>query len=334
MRPSEIEQMLKRAIATPGHPPVFLSGPPGVGKSSVVRSVAAETNRKLIDIRAVLLDPIDIRGIVVPQGGKAVWLPPIFLPDSESTEPWILFFDELNLAPISTQHACYQLVLDRRVGEYVLPKDVFVVAAGNRVEDRAGVREIPAPLMNRFDYLPFDVHVPDWATWALKNSVSADIIAFIQLNSDLLFKFDSTRDLGPFPTPRSVVFADIIWKAHTGTDYVFSAMEGVVGKEWTAKFNSYLKIYKELPDIDSILSGKNTVIPTRVDLRYAVAALLGTKAKVEHLEAVLRYATRFQTEHGVFLIQLLSRRSELIAPLVQTPAWKEWIKQHSEFASV
>ena len=333
MRPSQVIEALKKAVENPAvHPPVFLWGPPGAGKSSVVRQVAKTTNRALVDLRAALLDPTDIRGIPIPKDGQAVWLPPSFLPPTDSTGKWILFLDELNLAAPLVQHACYQLVLDRRAGEYVLPTNCFIIAAGNRQEDRAGTRDMPAPLANRFLHVDFEVNIEDWTTWALANDISPEVIAFLQLNADLLFSFDPAKDKRAFPTPRSIEFVDQVWRMHRDMEaYVWPLMEGCVGKEWVSKFHTFLRIQAELPNIETILAGKSSVVPTRSDLRYAVAALIGTKAQVQHLEAAMRYASKLPVEQGVLLAQLLARRKELGAPLANTPAWVEWIKANREF---
>jgi len=95
--------------------PVFIWGPPGIGKSQIVRQTAASLNLDLVDIRAVLLDPVDLRGLPrISQDGLSHWCAPAFLP---TTGSGVLFLDELNAAPPLVQAACYQLVLDRKLGE-------------------------------------------------------------------------------------------------------------------------------------------------------------------------------------------------------------------------
>ena len=120
------------------HQPVFLWGAPGVGKSQIVSQVAAMRGMALRDIRAVLLDPVDLRGLPrLTDAGTAVWCPPAFLPGAGDPPQGILFLDELNAAPPLVQAACYQLILDRAIGEYRLPDGWSIVAAGNREKDKA-----------------------------------------------------------------------------------------------------------------------------------------------------------------------------------------------------
>src|SRR5476649_2655661 len=143
MKPTQVATALKTLIAIKR--PGFLWGPPGVGKSEVVAQVA-RTVGHLIDVRAVLLDPVDLRGLPhINGGGRAHWCPPDFLPhDPASTG--VLFLDELPQAPQLVQNACLQLALDRRIGEYELPPGWCVVAAGNRETDRAHTTRLSSAL--------------------------------------------------------------------------------------------------------------------------------------------------------------------------------------------
>lgn len=143
--------------------PVFLWGPPGIGKSDIVKQIGEDTNREVIDVRLALWEPTDIKGIPYynSDAGKMVWAPPAELPtDPDSTA--IIFLDELNSAPPAVQAAAYQLILNRRVGTYTLPKGVDLVAAGNREGDRGVTYRMPSPLANRFVHLEAKVDFDDW----------------------------------------------------------------------------------------------------------------------------------------------------------------------------
>jgi MoxR-like ATPase len=149
--------------------PVFIWGGPGVGKSAVVRQLAAELTVPLQDIRALLLDPGDLRGLpFLGKDGQTKWAAPGFLPHDGSG---ILFLDELNAAPAMVQASCYQLVLDRKLGEYTLPEGWAIVAAGNRDSYRAVTTRMPTPLRNRFVHLEFDVDLQEWSEWAIRAEV-------------------------------------------------------------------------------------------------------------------------------------------------------------------
>lgn len=198
MKPSELSAALAALIPT-SHP-VFLHGPPGVGKSSLVRQAAERLGLDVCDVRAVLLDPVDLRGIPAVNGDhRAHWCQPDFLPrDGQG----VLFLDELAQAPPLVQSACLQLTLDRRIGEYTLPEGWTVIAASNRAEDRAGAHKLISPLLNRFVHVDLEVSVDDWQEWALQSGVSADVRSFIRFRPGLLFQFDPSAGARSFPTPR------------------------------------------------------------------------------------------------------------------------------------
>ena len=98
MKPSVVSHAL-RALVVGEKQAVFIWGSPGSGKSAVVKQLAAELGIALHDIRALLLDPVDLRGLpFVGKDGRSQWATPDFLPqDGEG----ILFLDELNAAPWS-----------------------------------------------------------------------------------------------------------------------------------------------------------------------------------------------------------------------------------------
>ena len=154
--PKGAMKAIRKAIQT--RRPTFLWGPPGIGKSDVVKQIGEQAGREVIDVRLALWEPTDIKGIPYYNADKGtmVWAPPSELPtDPESTA--IIFLDELNSAPPAVQAAAYQLILNRAVGTYKLPKGVDLVAAGNREGDRGVTYRMPAPLANRFVHLEMKV---------------------------------------------------------------------------------------------------------------------------------------------------------------------------------
>jgi len=142
----------------------------------------------LQDVRALLLDPVDLRGLpFLGNDGRSKWASPEFLPQEGSG---ILFLDELNAAPAMVQASCYQLVLDRRLGEYTLPESWAIIAAGNRDSDRGATTRMPTPLRNRFVHLDFEVDVQEWSEWATQAGIRPEVIAFLRFRPELLSVFD------------------------------------------------------------------------------------------------------------------------------------------------
>ena len=298
MKPSDIATALRTLIIADR--PAFLWGAPGVGKSNIVAQVARELARKLIDIRAVLLDPIDLRGLPHVNGdGRAHWAVPEFLPrDGEG----VLFLDELNAAPPLVQAACYQLVLDRQLGEYTLPDGWAVAAAGNRETDRAVTSRMPSPLANRFVHLDFDVDLDDWCQWALQAGIRSEIVAFLRFRPNLLHDFDPDRKA--FPSPRSWQFVSDILGAQPEVSVEYDLLAGAVGKGAAAELVGFLRVFRQLPSPDAVLMTPDTApVPDDPATVYALCGALARKAAPSNFDRVVAYARRLPAEFGVLLVK-------------------------------
>src|SRR6185295_5288869 len=269
MRASSVISAMKTCIRI--QQPVHIWGPPGVGKSDAVRQTAADLNMELRDIRAVLFDPVDLRGLpYVNSDSRAHWAIPEFLPrDGEG----ILFIDELTSAPPLVQAGFYQLILDRKLGEYTLPPGWAMVAAGNRESDRGVVYQMPTPLRNRFTHLDFECNFPDWEVWANDNDIDPNIIAFLKFRTELLLSFDKeAKAERAFATPRSWAFSSRILKCEPSRDVEYDLLAGTVGKGAATEFYSFLKLRRDLPSLEEILKNPLKVaLPKEASLTYAVA---------------------------------------------------------------
>jgi hypothetical protein len=238
--------------------PVFLWGPPGIGKSDIVKQIGEDAGREVVDVRLALWEPTDIKGIPYYNAdqGKMVWAPPAELPtDPESTA--IIFLDELNSAPPAVQAAAYQLILNRRVGTYELPKGVDVVAAGNREGDRGVTYRMPAPLANRFIHLEMKIDFDDFQEWAVMNNVHAEVVGYVGFAKQDLYDFDPKSPSKAFATPRSWVFvSDLLKEDDCDLDTLHNLVAGAVGDGLAIKFMAHRKIAGKLPKAEDILKGK------------------------------------------------------------------------------
>jgi hypothetical protein len=185
-----------------------------------------------------------------------VWAPPAELPvDPESTA--IIFLDELNSAPPAVQAAAYQLILNRRVGTYTLPKGVDIVAAGNREGDRGVTYRMPAPLANRFVHLEAKVDFDDWQDWATLNKIHADVVGYVGFAKQDLYDFDPKSSSKAFATPRSWCFvSDLLDDDDTDLDTLQNLIAGAIGDGLGVKFMAHRKIAGKLPKAEDILDGK------------------------------------------------------------------------------
>lgn len=268
MTPTALNIYLNNLVKNSLQISTMIWGAPGIGKSSIVAQVAKEHKIDFVDVRLSQLAPTDLRGLPVAEDGISKWYPPEFLPHSGRG---ILFLDELNMAPPAMQGMAQQLILDRRVGSYVVPEGWYVWAAGNRKEDRAAVFDMPTPLANRFLHLQVEPDFDSFKAYALANRVHEQIIAFLSFRSNLLHKLDPQQPA--WPSPRSWVMASLLHQA--GLDII-----PAIGSETAAEFAAFIKLYETLPELTRILSNQGDAIPfpDEPSVRYATTIGLAVRA--------------------------------------------------------
>ena len=305
--------------------PTFLWGAPGIGKSSLVKQIANEKGVGFIDLRLALMDPTDLKGIPFydKESHTALWAPPAFLPkDGEG----ILFLDELNAAPPSVQASAYQLILDRKVGEYELPCGWAIVAAGNREGDRGVTYRMPSPLANRFVHFEMEVNTDDWRFWAYKKKLDERIIAYISYKAEHLFTFDAKSDTKSFATPRSWEYVHSILKSNMDETLLLNAVSGAVGKDVAVGFLSFCKVMNRLPDINVILQTGEGEHSAEVDVLYALSTGLvsGVLKDETQLDNLLRYTLEMKGEFAVMIVQDLQRNG---VAMEHSDVFKEWVQK-------
>ena len=251
---SEADVIIRHALKCDR--PIMLWGGPGVGKSDLIAEVGELSGREVIDVRLNLWEPTDIKGIPYYNSTENTmkWAPPAELPtDPNSTA--ILFLDELVSAAPAVQAAAYQLILNRRVGTYKLPKGVGIVAAGNRMSDKGVTFRMPSPLANRFVHLELRVDFQDWLQWALKNNVHPDVVGFLSFSKNDLNNFDPKVHDRSFATPRSWAFVSGMISDEISESTFSDIVAGCVGEGVSIKFMAHRKISSKLPNPTDILRG-------------------------------------------------------------------------------
>lgn len=261
--------------------PLFIWGPPGIGKSEIIHQIGDEMGAAVIDIRLSLWEPTDIKGIPYFDSVQKtmVWGQPSELPTEEFASQYpcvILFLDEMNSAAPSVQAAAYQLVLNRRVGQYRLPKNVYIVAAGNREADKGVTYRMPAPLANRFVHLEMRVDFDDWALWATDNRIHKDVVGFVTFSKKDLYDFDPKSSSRSFATPRSWTFvSELLEDDDTPDDTLTDLVSGAVGEGLAVKFMAHRKVASKLPKPEDILAGKVKNMETKeISAMYSLTVSL------------------------------------------------------------
>lgn len=315
MKPSFVHEAVEHCLSI--KQPVFIWGPPGAGKSSVVAQVAKASNIQLIDIRLSQYDSVDLRGGPRITEECMYFVPPATLPRDGHG---ILFLDEMNAAPESVQAAAYQLVLDRKLGEYTLPDGWTVIAAGNRETDQSVVYTMPAALANRFVHIDFDVDFDDWRNWAIDNKFKTEVTNFISFRPNLLMEFDPDRRA--FPTPRSWEFVNRVLGITNNTAVERALIAGAVGDGAAAEFAAFLKIFRTLPNPDWVLMNPSKAeVPDDPATLYALCGALAQRANEANFDRLIEFAERMKGEFQVLCVRDAVARTK---DLAHTKMFTDW----------
>lgn len=357
MKPSLIAVALERLIEV--KQPAFVWGPPGVGKSNVVSQVAdkmfgaqaAAAPKKIkprgalavaaltvamgvhfIDLRLPLLDSVDLRGIPVERNEVTKWIPPSFLPSEASIAAGIhaprgiLFLDELPQAMPSVQAAASQLILDRRIGDYILPDGWVIVSAGNRDSDRAATNKMPSHIANRFVHLEMEVHVQDWINWAIDHGVHEMVIGFMNFRRELLHSFDPKRKENA--TPRTWEFVSRMMIAGIPDEVFLDVLKGTVGEGAAREFVGFVRVFRSLLDYDDIVKNPDTVaVPTDPATLYATITMLAERTAVKHVKSVFTFINRMTKELQLCGVMHMTRKNP---ELCETLTYIQWSSDNKE----
>lgn len=309
--------------------PTFLWGAPGIGKSSIIKQIARDAGIECIDLRLSLMDPTDLKGIPFYEKDShtALWAPPSFLPREGEG---ILFLDELNSAAPAVQASAYQLILDRRVGEYELPEGWAIVAAGNREGDRGVVYRLPSPLANRFVHIEMEVNSEDWRQWAIKSGIDSRVIAYISFKNEALFGFEPLKNERSFATPRSWEAVHKILSSTLSKTLWLEAISGAIGYDNGVDFLGFLKVMDQLPDVDAILRGEEMEVSEDISTLYALSSALVSRVLAhpsdEAISNLLRYTLGLKNEFAVLILQDLQAQGVKMEHL---DAFGEWVEAYA-----
>ncbi len=234
--------------------PVFIWGPPGSGKSSIVQHFAESLGLPCVSLLGSQLAPEDIIGVPQIKDGVSRFCPPAMI---ARTDPYCLFLDELNACSHEVQKAFYSLIHERRIGEYVLPRGSIVIGAGNRAQDSAIVKPMSSALLNRLVHVHLRVSHRDWLEWAGENQIHELVIRYIQNRPDQLTS-EPPKHEEPFSTPRSWhMLSDSLHEYGAGiTDQALDVVAyGCLSPHHATQFKGFVKQLRSRYALNSILKG-------------------------------------------------------------------------------
>lgn len=259
-------------------PPILIHSSPGIGKSSIVRRVAEKLDIGFVDVRLAEMESVDIRGLPSVDKDKGVmkWNAPDFWPRDPKSKG-IIFLDEITSCDKSCQVAAYELILDRKIGDfYKVPSGWYIVSAGNLTTDRAVAMTMSSALSNRFLHVELEADSEQWIKWAITNNIHPSVTGFIQYRPENLFNMEKENLERGWPSPRSWDRVSQMCKIYGNNEQLLRKITyGLVGPAKGVEFMEFHRLNKNFDSILDMMYGKIPVkIPEKNDQLYAMCSSL------------------------------------------------------------
>lgn len=318
--------------------PIYIEGPPGMGKSQIIQQTAKMEGKELIDIRLSQMDAVDLMGVPFPKDGVTDWNPPSFFKKiQDNPGRYALFMDEFDKASPAVQNASLQILLDKQIGSIDLSGCVMVLA-GNRIEDKAGSNRISTAARNRVISLTLEHNIEDTLDYWIKANFHPHVIAYIRFRTqglnEMVMRGSSkeeyeriaiVKNSPAFATPRS-------WEAvsrllHNGLskqqDMITPMLAGTVGTVEGTTFAAFVKHEDECPSFEEIVKKPHSAkLPKNPAAKHIVATTVGEKMNPTNISACIEYLDRLDKEFQVISIRDANKRGPEIA---RTKDFMKWM---------
>lgn len=328
-------------------------GAPGIGKSQLIQEIGKKYGYKVIDLRLAQMSEVEIGGLIYPneERTKTRWLAPEILPDEERDgKKTILLLDEITSCTKRVQVAAYQLILDRRIGQYVLPEGTFVIALGNREEDDGVYVSLAAPLADRFEIHSIDVDFETWKkNYAIPHKVHPFVLRYLDYKPGALHTQSKCDGECLFATPRSWTRVSEIlsYDADINSKAIQHKIIGNIGEVEGLQFIEFCKRKLETITAEGFLKGLPSpktpdLVVSLIDSLMEKAAFLRNVRHAEELseeqrelvEAIIENSLRLPSaEYTALTLRALTELNRIVVKRVfaeiDKPAVLDFIRKYS-----
>lgn len=302
----------------------LIEGAPGGGKSVLCRDIADQIAAKedQYEMTLSLYDTPDLMGLPDLSGDCSFWKPPMHLKrlaEASYHRPVVIKLEEFTDATTPVFNASCQLLLDNKLGDLHFGNGLYIIANGNRTQDKSGANRIPTKAANRLRIKEFDTNLDEWIAWSRKAGIRYLIPQFLRMKPEHLYSFDPNRKINA--TCRSWERVNMI--DHDQPEHIlFDEVRGDVGDGIAAEYVGFIKIANSLPSKDEILKDPlNAHLPDEPGALYAISGMLSHHATPQNFADVIKYADRMKS---VFQVMTISDALEKHPELRKSPAFTAW----------
>jgi hypothetical protein len=339
-------------IAIQARKPCFLWGGPGIGKTAVTEAIAAALKEPLWTVILSIREPSDQGGlpIVTPDGVRME--PPMWAKQLDKEGHGIVFMDEFNTAPPTTQSSALRVVHGGWAGDLKLPEETSFVAAGNPPEISTGAYDLTSAIANRWVHFKWPLDPNSWCDGMMsgwpeisvkslpdnwKSGIASKrgvISTFIRLRSDLLYDLpeDPTEQGKAWQSPRTWEMSAHLLAAAASVGFdeksevVRKLVAGCVGDSAQREFtNWFVKLDLRDPE-DYLADPRHTPLPNRQDQTMATLDSVASsaldrghnrRAQVKRYQAawvVLGRVARSRDKGGMGMPDVVIPAARVLAP--------------------
>ena len=268
----------------------------GAGKSQAVQ----QWNRKkfeqdanwdpnVTDVRLSMKEPVDLIGVPVPTNidgqMRTVWCIPSIWPEEGKYSGGVIHIDEMNQGQPAILNAAFQLIQDRRLGDYKVPDNYLIIASSNPPAFNQTVSDLSMPLSNRFTHFNIKPDFNSWLEYEINNGGNLDVMTFLKtqdtsmlydkssIEKKLRSTLNDTLYTDIFVTPRSW---EVVGKVLDLPDDKFTMQEkqayctGRLGSLLSSKLFEFIKNKDKYQDWHTILVDGNDFRNETQDQFWAV----------------------------------------------------------------
>jgi hypothetical protein len=318
MRYSDLKTVMLSQFAMPDGNQVayFIKGKPGGGKSALARDVVRSfggTEDNTIEFNGSTRDPVDILGTPNNNGEYTRWvMPEEFYRLRKGVGKCFLILEEMTDMAMPMQNAVCRVILDRHAGNAPLSDQLYIIATGNRTEDKSGANRLSTKLGNRLRQHTFEENLDDWVDWAQGRALDPVLIQFVRFKPKLLSDFDPNRVDGVNPTPRSWESVSRI-DTNLRQDLFFQEVSGSVGDGAASEYVNFRKVYMSLIPFEAVVADPSGVkVPKELSALFATVGSCAHNVTAQNIAPVATFIDRLPQDFStMFWLDARKTKPEL-----------------------